>query len=112
MRRAGHRYMGSSMRSEFQIKRLPLPLLRRLPQQPDQLLLPARELLLRLRLQHEPQVGLGVRGADVGPPGGVVDRDAVEIVDLGVLVALGEARDLPLLVLDYEVDLGALGVAL
>src|SRR6185295_2188564 len=80
-------------------------LLCRRPQDPLQLVAAALELLWRLRLQHQPQERLGVRGADVGPPGGVLDRDAVQVVDLGVLVALGQERDHPLLVLDHEVDL-------
>src|SRR6476619_5558441 len=65
-------------------------LLRRLSQNPDQLLLVTLQLLGRLSLQHEPQVGLGVRGADVRPPVGVAEGDAVEVVDLGVGEAAGQ----------------------
>ena len=43
---------------------------------------------------------------------GIAEGDAVEVVDLGVGVALRELVHLPLLVLDLEVDLRALGVAL
>src|SRR5690242_627603 len=63
------------------------------------------------RLEVEAEQGLGVGLADVEPPVAEVDGDAVEVVDLGLFVVLGQFADLGLLVLDLEVDLAGLAVA-
>src|SRR6185295_19859811 len=86
-------------------------LLRRLPQDPDQLLFTSLQFLRRPGLQNQPQKGLGVRRPHVRPPVGIAEGDAVEVIDLGVGVAAGELVHLSLLVLHLEVDLRALGVA-
>ena len=56
-------------------------------------------------LEAQAQQRLGVRGAHVEVPVVVVDRDAVELGDLAVGVALSISRDLRLLVGDLGVDL-------
>ena len=72
----------------------------------------------RARLEVEAQERLGVAGAHVEPPPRRVaevaelDRDAVEVVDLALLVDVGQLADLPVLVLDLEVDLPGLAVPL
>ena len=58
------------------------------------------------RLEVEPQQRLGVGGADVEVPVGVVDRDPVEVGELGPSrVALLDLRHLRLRVVDLGVDL-------
>src|SRR5262245_2537066 len=57
------------------------------------------------RLEVESQQRLGVGGADVEMPLGVVDRDAVEVVDLGVGEAALDLGHLARLVGDLGVDL-------
>src|SRR3954447_12494117 len=72
----------------------------------EHLVAPALHVLRRdERLEREAQQRLGVRGADVEVPVGVVDRDAVDVGDLSVGVALLELAHLRLAVGDLGVDL-------
>ena len=64
------------------------------------------------RLEVEAQKRLGVGGADVEVPLGVVDRDPVEPGDLAIGVALGELAHLRLLIRHLGVDLSRDEVAL
>ena len=66
--------------------------------------------LRTLRLQVQSQQRLGVALSHVEPPVAVVDRDAVEVIDLALLVGVAELADLAVLVFDLEVDLAALAV--
>src|SRR3954447_6309261 len=70
------------------------------------LIAPARHVLLGdERLERQAQQRLGVRGAHVEVPVLVVDRDAVDVRDLAVAVALLELAHLRRAVGDLGVDL-------
>src|SRR5579864_5435436 len=91
---------GTSPRCRVSVS-LPVSLLRfRLAQQRRQLLAAAGQLGGGLGFEDQPQVGLGVGGADVGPPVGIADGDAVQVVDPGIGVTLGQQLYLARLVLD------------
>ena len=63
-------------------------------------------------LEVEPEQWLSVALTDVEPPVLQLDGDPVKVVDLPLLVDVRDLADLPVLVLDLEVDLAALAVPL
>jgi len=59
----------------------------------------------------ESEHGFGVALSYVEPPVATVNRDAVEVVNLGFAVGLGQFADLAVFVFDLEVEFAGLGVA-
>src|SRR4051794_8960414 len=69
------------------------------------------EHLRRAGFEVQPEHRFRVALADVEPPFPHVDRAPVEVVDLPLLVPVGDLSDLRILVLDLEVDLPAVAIA-